>query len=157
MRPPWFDAALRLHALGVRFKLHPESTALPRDALLAEHAEMTALALKCWLWLEARRLGRAQPSARAYAEDPRDLCPGTSPFLNILLNLRADGLRPRVKPRPWRHPRQRLLRSLSLLLWEPEAASGSDLRGRIQSELNSRACGPGGCVGAYRDLWQRIR
>jgi hypothetical protein len=156
-RPAWFDAALRHHALGVGFKLHPVAGAIPRDALFAEHGEITALAMKCWLWLEARRLGRAFPSARAYAEDAHDVCPGSSPFFNILLNLRADGFRLRAKPRPWRHPRQRLFRSLSLLLWEPGATDEPALKRRIQAELNTRASSYGECVAAYRDLWQRVR
>ncbi len=157
MRPAWFDAALRHHAVGVGFKLHPQADAISRDSLVAAHDEITALAMKCWLWLEARRLGRAYPSARAYAEDPRDVCPGTPPFLNILLNLRADGFRLRSKPRPWRHPRQRLLRLLPLLLWEPGAIDEPALKRLIQSQLNARASIPSECVAAYRALWQGVR
>jgi hypothetical protein len=156
-RSVWFDAALRHHAVGVEFKLHPESGSVPRDSLAASHAEVTAFALKCWLWLEARRLGRKFPSARAYAEDTCDKCPGSSPFLNILLNLRADGFRPRAKPSPWRHPRQRILHSLSLLLWEPAATGEPAERKRIQTELNARGSGLGEWIGAYQALWKRVQ
>jgi hypothetical protein len=156
-RSPWFDAALRHHALGVAFKLHPESGAISRDALLERHAEVTAFALKCWLWLEARRLGRAFPSARAYVEGPCDKCPGSSLFFNVLLNLRADGFRPRARPAPWRHPRQRIFHSLALLLWEPGATSDPLQRRLIETELNARGTSFGEWVAAYRALWARVR
>jgi hypothetical protein len=156
-RSAWFDAALRHHAAGVEFKLHPGSGEVPRESLAAGHAEVTAFALKCWLWLEARRLGRTFTSARAYAEDACDKCPGTSPLLNILLNLRAGGLRVRAKPRPWRHPRQRILHSLALLLWEPLAAAEPHLQARIRAELGSRGESLDEWIGPYRALWGRIR
>lgn len=156
-RSAWFDAALRHHAAGVEFKLHPKSGAAPHEPLAAIHGEVTAFALKCWLWLEARRLGRTFPSARAYAEDRCDKCPGTSPFFNVLLNLRADGFRIRAKPCPWRHPRQRVLHSLALLLWEPQATADPDLQVRIQTELNLRRGALGRWIPGYRALWNRVR
>jgi hypothetical protein len=153
----WLDTALRLHASGVEFKLHPESGEISRDLLIEKHAEITAYALKCWLWLEARRLGRPFPSARSYAEEACDKCPGSSPFFNVLLNLRADGFRPRVRPIPWRHPRQRIFHSLALLLWEPHAASDPAQKRRIGTELNARGASPIEWVAAYRLLWNRVR
>ena len=156
-RSAWFDAALGHHAAGVEFKLHPESGEGQRESLAAVHGEVTAFALKCWLWLESRRLGRSFPSARAYAEDACNKCPGSSPFLNILLNLRAYGFRLRAKPRPWRHPRQRILHSLTLLLWEPQASAESDLQARIRAELNSRSGDPADWIIRYRALWCQIR
>ena len=154
-RSAWVDAALRHHAAGVEFKLHPEAGEVPRDVLSERHAEVTAFAKKCWLWLEARRLGRTFPSARAYAEDACDKCPGTSRILNLALNLRVDGLR--MRPRPWRHPRERILQSLALLLWEPMAAAEPELRARIRSELGSRGGNPADCITPFRALWSRVR
>ena len=156
-RSAWFDAALRHHAAGVEFKLHPEAGGVASDLLAERHAEVTAFALKCWLWLEARRLGRTFPSALAYAEDACDKCPGTSRLLNVLLNLRADGLRTGARPRPWRHPRERILRSLALLLWEPMAAAEPDGRARIRAELGSQGGGPADCIAPYQALWSRVR
>ncbi len=153
----WFDAALRHHALGVEFKLHPESEAIPRDALFEKHREITAFAQKCWLWLEARRLGRKFPSARAYAEDAGDKCPGSSPFFNVLLNLRADRLRLRRTPSPLRHPRQRVFHSLALLLWEPVAISDPAQLRRVGAELNARGTSLSEWIAAYRVLWSRVR
>ncbi len=156
-RSAWFDAALRHHAIGVEFKLHPDAGVIPRDTLISRHGEITAFAVKCWLWLEARRLGRTFPSARAYAEDDCDKCPGSSPFFNIMLNLRADGFRPRARPLPWRHPRQRIFHSLSLLLWAPEATGEPVQQRRIEAELNARGNSLSEWVAAYRALWSRVR
>jgi hypothetical protein len=156
-RSAWFNAALRLHAQGVEFKLHPESGDIPRELLDEKHAEVTAFALKCWLWLEARRLGRPFPTARSYIDCACDKCPGSSPPLNVLLNMRADGFRLRIRPRPWRHPRQRIFHSLALLLWEPGAATDPALRERIGSELKARGSSLGDWVAAYRRLWGRVR
>lgn len=61
------------------------------------------------------------------------------------------------KPRPWRHPRQRLFHSLSLLLWEPEGTDDPPLQKRVQMELNSRGSSLGEWVAAYRALWHRAR
>jgi hypothetical protein len=156
-RSAWYDTALRHHATGVEFKLHPESGPISRDELVRRHDDVTAFALKCWLWLEARRLGRAFPSARAYVEGADDKCPGSSLFVNVLLNLRADGFRPRVKPAPWRHPRQRLFHSLALLLWEPEATCDPAQQRLIETELNARGSTLDEWVAAYRSLWSRVR
>jgi len=156
-RSVWFDAALRHHAAGVGFKLHPESGAASRESLAASHAGVTAFALKCWLWLEARRLGRTFPSARAYAQDTCDKCPGSSALTNILLNLRADGLRLGVRQRPWRHPRERVLHSLALLLWEPQVTSEPGLKLCVEAELNPRRTGSGEWPAAYQALWSRVR
>lgn len=151
----WIDAALRHHAMGVEFKLHPESGAISREALAEKHAEVTAFALRCWLWLEARRLGRTFSSARAYVDSACDKCPGSSLFFNVLLNLRADGFKPRA--RPWRHPRQRIFHSLTLLLWEPDATSDPVQQRQIETELNARGTSLGEWVAAYRALWCRVQ
>jgi hypothetical protein len=152
----WFDAVLRHHAQGVEFKLHPESGPISREVLLEKHGEITAFAQKCWLWLEARRLGRTFHTARDYAEDKGNKCPGSSRLFNFLLNLRADGFRPRA-PSPWRHPRQRVFHSLALLLWEPNATSDPAQRRRVAAELNARGNSVGEWTDAYRALWSRVR
>jgi len=154
---PWLDAVLGHHATGVEFKLHPTSGGISRDELIVFHREVTALALQCWLCLEARRLRRPFPSARAYAEDAGDQCPGSSLLQNILLNLRADNFRPHAAPRPWRHPRQRIFRSLALLLWEPGALTDPRLRVSLETQLHASAATMDGWITAYRALWCRVR
>ena len=137
--------------------LHPTVGGMSRDRLVELHREITALAQQCWLKLEAKRLGRAFPSARAYAEDQGDLCPDSPRGHNFLLNLRANGFRLRTHPSPWRHPRQRIFRTLALLLWEPAAFTNPRLRRRLRHELNSPVSSRSEAIAAYRALWARVR
>jgi len=154
---PWLESVLWHHHAGVEFKLHPTSGGVPRDTLLALHREVTAVALQCWLGLEARRLGRAFPSARAYAEDAADKAPGSSLLRDFVLNFRANGFRLRAHPSPWRHPRQRIFNALALLLWEPAALTDPELRSRLGTELNAHASTLDEWVAAYRSIWARVR
>ena len=154
---PWFDALLRHHATGVEFKLHPVSGGISRAALIALHREVTALARQCWLCLEARRLGRVFPSARAYAEDAGDQCPDAPVLHNFVLNFLANGFRARPPTRPWRHPRQRVFRSLALLLWEPATFADPRLHRRLETELQTPAPSGGAGIAAYRALWRRVQ
>jgi hypothetical protein len=154
---PWFDAVLRHHATGVEFKLHPVSGGISRAALIALHREVTALARQCWLCLEARRLGRVFPSARAYAEDAGDQCPDAPVLHNFVLNFLANGFRVRPHPSPWRHPRQRVFRSLALLLWEPATFADPRLHRRLEAELQTPAPSGGAGIAAYRALWRRVQ
>jgi hypothetical protein len=155
--PLWFEAVRRHHAEGVEFKLHPKSDELPHARLLASHREVTALALQCWLWLEARRLGRPFASARDYAEDPGNKCPGSVPIRNLILNLRADGFRPLRQPDRWHHPRQRAFESLALLLWEPAVFVDPALLRLLATKLKVTAHGSDEWIDAYRTLWRKVR
>lgn len=153
----WHDALLKHHAAGVEFKLHPEKCAVSREDLLAEHAEVTALMEKCWLWVENRRLSESFSSARDYAQGKLDKCPGSPGLRSCLLNFRADRFRLHLSPRPWRHPRQRIFNAFALLLWEPGAAGDSRLLARLQCDLHTRATTPAGLMAAYEDLWRRVQ
>ncbi len=154
---PWHDTLLRLHAAGVEFKLHPDETTLPRHALAVMHAEATELLRQCWLWLETRRLGVAFASARAYAQSPLDKCPGTPRGRNVLMNLRTDGFRPHLRPRPWRHPRQRIFHALALLLWDTTAVTTAATLAQLQRELHTPAADFAGLIRAYAACWSRVR
>ncbi len=154
---PWIDAVLRHHAIGVEFKLHPTAGELSREALTTLQREVTVLALQCWLALEARRGGRAFPTARAYAEDAHDKLPDLPRLRNFLLNWRANHFQFRARPSPWWHPRQRVFRALTLLLWEPATFTDPALRRRLEIELNAPASHPVEALAAYRDLWARVR
>ncbi len=154
---PMYMAALRHHAAGLQFKLHPSMGAAERGALSASHGEVSAFAEVCWLHLEEGRLGRLFPSARAYAEDPCDKFPGSAPLFNVALNLRADNFVPRSRPNPFRHPRQRIYHAMSLLLWVRGLEADLPLRTRVESELNLPPGTFGNWAVAYRALWGRIR
>lgn len=147
---------LREHAAGVQFKLFPVRTVATRAALQQEQERLVRLGLGLWLWLEGRRLGWTSPNAAAYAQDPRDLCPETGPVRNLLVNLRTfrggafdgGGL--------VRYPRERLLRSLALLLWEPRVLRDAVLLTLVQQALRCGATDLSGLVQGYQRLWQRF-
>lgn len=151
------DPVLHHHTAGVAFKLHPNSGGLARESLRALYTEVTALARDTWLALETRRLGRAFPTVRAYAEDRGDQSPDTSPLHNFALNFRAAGFRFHTRPSPWRHPRQRIFRALALLLWEPAALTDPALRALLETDLQARISAPAEALAAYRALWSRVR
>jgi len=130
----WREPMLRHHAAGMEFKLHPIRSEATRDALAAQHAELKELARSLWLWLESRRLGTAFGSVREYAEHPAAKCPETSPLKNLLVTARAFGL----SSVSTQYPRERLLRTLPVLLWEPPPEDF------------------GGAVAKYAELWNRF-
>ena len=102
------------------------------------------------------RLGASFPSASAYATDPRDLCPETAAPRNLLINLRALGVRPLLERRAGRHPRERIFRALSLLLWEPTALFDPPTRAVLQRELQTDASSFSQFMRAYRALWSQV-
>ncbi len=153
----WLRDVLRHHAAGIEFKLHPQLDPISKDLLFVRLGEVTAFAMQCWLRLESCRLGGTYSSARSYAEDGRNKCANSSPLLNLLLNFRADRFRLHARPRPWRHPRQRIYHAMSLLLWEPNATTDPVLQRQIRSELNLSAFHVGVWEPAYRALWGRVR
>jgi hypothetical protein len=145
---PWDASVLAEHARGVEFKLHPFKSSASRAELAREHAFLSDLLQKTWLWLEGNRLGRTFGSAVEYVDFAGPKCPETSALRNVVLNLvylRRNGLATAL-----RHPKERVLDALALLLWgsrEPETAS------RVQRLLFSQAVGFPEQVAAYRNLW----
>jgi hypothetical protein len=155
---PELEAIRVHHEAGVQFKLHPHLGAESRTELERRHEEVTALAQRVWLWVESRRLGRPYNSARAYAGDAISYFPQTSALRNAALNLRFAGPRLlRNVRRRWRHPRERAIRSLALLLWEPEALTHPTLLGRLQCELDTDAKTFEELLPAYTALWRRVQ
>lgn len=155
---PEFAAVRQHHEIGVEFKLHPTLGGRSRAELAALHEELSGLALRIWLWAETRRLARHYTSARAYAGDAISFFPQTSALRNAVLNLRSAGPRfLRNTRRRWRHPRERAMRALTLLLWEPDALSHPGLRARLQSELNTEAATFDTLLAAYTGLWRRVQ
>lgn len=138
----WLDEIRRAHASGLEFKLHPWRSTASRTDLFEKHTAVVALALCVWLWQESRRLGTPFASAREYATSPRHKCPETGRLRNLLVNLKNGWLRGGPVFNPFRHPRERVLGALSLLLWgSPNRPPPSDF-----ADL----------VAAYRELWQRV-
>lgn len=148
---------LRLHhKVGVAFKLHPERYAGSRAQLKRRHHSVTSLARDIWLWIESQRLGTPFSSMPDYVEDPLDKNPETSPARNALVNAKVLGPVRALKGNPARHPRERVLNALAILLWEPDALISPHWRRRLQTELFTDAPDFSGMVAAYRELWARV-
>ena len=96
-------------------------------------------------------------SARAYAQDRGNKCPGSAPVRNLILNLRAGGLWTLRGPDRWRHPRQRALEALALLLWEPAVFVDPALLRLLTTKLKRPLHGAEDWIGAYRTLWGKVR
>ncbi|HEY3898858.1 MAG TPA: hypothetical protein VGM54_09615 [Chthoniobacter sp.] len=130
---PWLEVIRRHHADGVSFKLHPFRCAESRADLMQRLGELRALGGTLWLWLEERRLHVHFASPREYAQSPVDKCPETSAWRNRLVHWKTAGLTAALRPEARRYPRERLLRNLSLLLWESTADPTADFTRRVEA------------------------
>lgn len=154
--PSWLPDVLAHHAAGVEFKLHPERSTLGRAELAAREARIAALAGEVWRWVETRRLGVAFVSPLAYATWHGRKWPEAVRLRNVLLNARALGPRALTPAHATRHPRERILNALALLLWEPRALSTPEPRQLLQRELRSNAISFPEILRDYRALWSRV-
>lgn len=152
----WLGDVQRRHLAGVEFKLHPKQRRDLRTVFLEEHARLSDLGLKVWLWLESKRLGHCFASARDYALSRIDKCPETSRVKNRLVNIKTFGARAGAGARASRYPRERLLNSLALLLWEREAITDTELKEKLQEELGTGVNSFSEWVMAYEGLWRKF-
>ncbi|MBI4658731.1 MAG: hypothetical protein HY735_07750 [Verrucomicrobia bacterium] len=153
---PWLDDILLHHWTGLDFKLHPRFTAESFQALGDQCAEVSALGCEIWLWLETKRLRKPFDGIRSYVLSGIDKCPETGRFRNRLVSAKLFGPQILFHPKSARYPRERLLNSLPLLLWEPAALGDSVLLSLIQTELGTRGTAYGELVRAYQTLWSRL-
>ena len=149
---PWIEEVRQRHAAGVEFKLQPHRTSLSRDALQEQLREASSLARRAWLWLENLRLGCNFRSAAGYAASGVDKWPGTNSWRNRLTNVRVFGLRALMLLRNRRHPRERILNALVLLLWV-RAEDSHELTRKVQRELLLSK--PVAIIPAYQVRWRR--
>jgi hypothetical protein len=154
--PPWMNALRHRHSLGVEFKLHPVRSTESREALLRQHAELTSLAQALWMWLESRRLGARFESPEQYASSPMNKCPETHALKNWLVNMRTFGPAASLRPSGSRYPRERLLNSLCLLLFEPNALEQRHTLRAVQESLQSTSSKFPELVQTYWQLWSRF-
>lgn len=150
-------ALTQLHAQGVEFKLHPGRTQENRESLAARHAELVLQARRLWFWLENRRLHGTWQAPADYAFSETNLCPESPRWRNRLINARTFGMDHSLLNRTaTRYPRERLMRSLALLLFEPAALQTPAHVAALQTWLHSSARDLPGLVAAYRRLWGRF-
>ena len=146
-----FQPVLPLHADGVDFKLHPIRSDRSAEDLRAELEVLKKLARQLWLTLESRRLNQTFADLEIYCFDPADKCPETDSHRNRLINARRFGTREMLNPR---YPRERLLNTLPLLLWEPNALTDAKPRLFIQTQLRTSETAATEVVRAYESLWK---
>ncbi len=152
---PWLHELCRLHARGVDFKFHPERSVSPRETLAAQHSDVKRLALQTWLWLETRRLRVPFNSPVHYVEHPARKSE-VARLRNTLVNFKIFGASVARSADGLRHPRERVLHALVLLLWEPNAVINPVNRSRLQSELRTDATTFPALVAAYRGVWEHV-
>lgn len=140
-----------LHAEGVEFKLHPVKTTRVAEELRIELETLKRIARELWLTLESRRLSRAYTSVGAYCLDGSDKCPETDSRRNRLINARRFGTREMLNAR---YPRERLLNTLPLLLWETSALQGGEPLAFVQNQLRTPEAEFPRLVRAYETLWK---
>jgi rhamnosyltransferase len=153
--PLWMDDVRQHHAAGVDFKLHPRRISKSLAEFRTEHTSIAQLAMQVWLWLESRRLNQPFSSTHDYAFCGAEKCEGTPAWRNVLLNAKTFGPGGILDPAAARYPRERLLNSLPLLLWEEPL---NDLRVKyfLQKELRTPASDWQGFVAAYKAVWPKF-
>jgi hypothetical protein len=153
---PWLLEVKKHHREGVVFKMHPWKSEESAEALKSLHADLSRLGLELWLWLEQRRLGRAFGSTRDYALGGGNRCPETQAWRNIAVNVKSFGPKMLLNKELTRYPRERLLRSLPLLLWESSVFEDATLLSKVQENLAHRGRSLPELVSAYDNLWRKF-
>jgi hypothetical protein len=151
---PWRAELIEHHRRGVEFKLHPFRSEESRELLARDLNTITSFACDVWLWTESHRLHHSFISPRHYATNSLHKWPNKNPTRNLLLNSKVFA-RP-VVHKALRHPRERILESLALLLWEAVALSDSSLRDLLQKNLRAPLRDRAAAVCRYRQLWSRV-
>lgn len=147
------DEIRALHVDGVAFKLHPHQAAQDIEALKAAHKRVAAAAWAVWIWLEQRRLAMPAVSPLKYGRSINK-CPETFALKNVLVRLRAFGVKGVLSPHLMRYPREALLNTFPLLLWAPELAQSN--LGWLSGQLVSPVTDWNAAVTAYARLWAKF-
>lgn len=153
----WLQRISHHHAAGLEFKLHPCRSTASRTELAALHREVTELARETWLWIEAQRLGHPFRNIRDYVESRAPKADDAPAWRNPVLHLRALGVRRIDWARVLRHPRERVLHALALLLWECGETNPTETLRRVQRELRTDAREFPALVRVYEQLWRHVQ
>jgi len=76
---------------------------------------------------------------------------------NCLLNLKHFGLKGAMTAHPGRYPRERLLNTLPLLLWDAEVTREPSVIRYLQKQIATQASEWRGLVAAYKQIWPQFR
>jgi hypothetical protein len=151
---PWMSELRRHHAEGVEFKLHPTRTADPKARLMERHQAVTEYCRVVWLWLEGRRLSADFRTLDSYLAIPRKH-PSAGPR-NVLVNAKAQGVSGLLSADAFRHPRERVLSTLPVLLWQPNRIHNPEASQRLRRELRTTSTDFSRLVAAFRDVWTKV-
>lgn len=154
---PWLEAVQLEHQKGVEFKLHPRVENIPRVQLEADFQSLSDLSGKIWLWLEEQRLRQKFKNIGAYALAKPNKCPKHQAWRNVLINLQHFGIAGILSRSRFRYPRERMLRTLPLLLWVKPQASRHPLQRLLHQQLSIGRGRSTGLMDAYTQLWERFR
>jgi hypothetical protein len=144
------EEIIEFHRIGVAFKLHPHITKMGKDELLELHQKVAEVAWCVFRYVEEKRLRKMMPSPAYYASSGNK-CPETSAAKNALIRLRSFGLRGWKNGLMFRYPREALLNTLSLLLWDEKSAHQDWLSQQFVSPIH----GWQDAMAAYQKLWSR--
>lgn len=153
---PGLADVVRIHARAVEFKLHPRRSVASRQELAAQHAALVPKLGEMWFKIESQRLGETLASPNDYVISTRNKWPEAHGLRNAVINLRMLGARSLADGRALRHPRERVLNVMTLLLWEPDALGTPGTLRFIQDELQTDARDFVRIMRAYRELWGRV-
>jgi hypothetical protein len=151
---PWRSDLIEHQARGLEFKLHPFKSEEAREQLASELNQVIAFAGELWLWLESKRLRHSFISARHYATNTLSKWPKSKRTRNVLHNLKL--FRRPVLFGAFRHPRERILESLALLLWEPLSLTDSTLRALLGRNLRATLTDRAAAVRRYAQVWSGV-
>lgn len=152
-KPDWAWTVLGHHIQGMEFQLHPMFVAESQGVLAVRCQQVSELAGKVWLWLEKLRLNHDFASVRDYAYDESSKCPKESQWHNLVFNARAFGSAGVSSKWRLRHPLERLMRAMPLLLWDGAEGRNYSLVASCLDVLSS-ITSP---VAAYECLWRRLK
>lgn len=150
------DAITQAHNSGVEFKLHPTQSEASHSDLRILHDETAALAWKVWQWIEQKRLGISFDTPLQYASVATSLCPESNPLKNFLVRVATFGPSVAFNSDRFRYPREGLLRTLPLLLWESENTFNKHLAPAAQRWLRAPIPSRRAALEAYEKLWCRF-
>lgn len=151
--PSWALTLVGHHVQGVEFQLHPTIEGESRGSLGVRAEQISNLASQVWLWLEQSRLKLNFSSVQMYAHDEASKCPEKSQLENLMSNARMFGSAGLSSRWRLRHPTERLLRAMPLLLWGTSDPEDKALVASCFDVLPSVTA----AVDTYERLWQRVR
>jgi len=92
-------------------------------------------------------------SARDYAFSGVAKCSDTAAWRNLVLNVKTFGPASLLDGRSVRYPRERLLNSLVLLLWEDASINAVEVKRYLQDQLQTATPDWPDLVSAYKRVW----